>query len=213
MLIAVANMLLFGCEPIRQGPATWHEVIYDCVVMQQLDFSCGIASLATLMQCEFGDPSVTEKTLLAQLFELVPETERQHTYEKGVSLLHLRSLAIGRDYRARVRQLKPDHLAQLDRPIIVHITVDGTYGHFAVLREVTTDGWVHLSDPSRGVVWMTVDRFMHEWKDTCTVDGESGRCVLFIYRSGYEPYQESFKKTSQNWYRIREKAARSLLFR
>lgn len=165
------------------------------------------------MRCEFGDLSATEKGLFTQLLEITSETERQKIYEKGVSLLHLRNLAKQHGYNARVKQLNKGDIVQIDRPIIVHITVDGKYGHFAVLREVTEDGWVRLSDPSRGVVWMTVDRFIRERGETCVVNGESGRCVLFIYRSGYEPYQETFEKANRNSYWLEKEAPRSLLFR
>lgn len=216
-IIVVAPLLLFGCLPHRDGPATWHDVMYDCVVMQERDWSCGLASLATLMRCEFGDREASEKTLEEKLREIVADPEQRKIYEsKGVTIRHLRDIAIKRNYQARVRQLQIDDLTQLDRPIIVYLTIDGEYGHFVVLREVTSDGWVRLSDPSRGMVWLSVGSFVREWKDpkeACAVDEQLGYCVLYIRRAGYEPYQEIFRKTDYNWRVLQRDAVRSLLFR
>ena len=85
------------------------------LVRQQFDFSCGAASLATLVRYGFGD-DVTEGQLLVEMFESLPEDEQAIRQAEGFSLLDLQRVARGRGYNAQGFRLKPDQLAMLGGP-------------------------------------------------------------------------------------------------
>jgi len=130
------------------------------VVKQRFDFSCGAAALATLLQYGFGE-RVTERELLAQLFDLLTDQEKTAVRDTGFSLLHLQRVAEARGYHAAGFRLEPEQLPLLGGPVIVFIEPHG-YRHFAVLRGVH-GGRVYLADPSRGNIRMPVYTFLDGW--------------------------------------------------
>ncbi|MEM6498243.1 MAG: cysteine peptidase family C39 domain-containing protein [Pseudomonadota bacterium] len=172
------------------APQTWAEIRDGCVVRQQFDFSCGLASLATMLQFEFG-MDTSERELLEELLALAsPSTvktgqeqavlaratdrcgasvsfagdAREELLQNGASLLQLWCLAQMHGKQAFVRQADLSFLRQnLDRPIIVHLKLGENLKHFAVLRKI--DGrWVHLADPSRGCKVYLLSEFQEEWQ-------------------------------------------------
>ncbi len=104
------------------------------LVKQRFDYSCGAAALATILRYGFGD-QVTEREILKQLFDLLPEDEEGLRRKEGFSLLDLQRVAQARGYKAQGFRLEPQYLARLGGPVIVFIAPRG-YKHFAVLRGV-----------------------------------------------------------------------------
>lgn len=130
------------------------------VVRQRFDFSCGAAALATLLQYGFGE-GVTEREILAQLFDLLSDQEKTAVRSTGFSLLHLQRVAEARGYQAAGFRLDPEQLAALSGPVIVFIEPHG-YKHFAVLRAVR-EGRVYLADPARGNIRLPAYTFLDGW--------------------------------------------------
>ncbi len=141
------------------------------LVKQRFDYSCGAAALATILRYGFGD-EVTERDILTELFDLLPEDEEGLRRKEGFSLLDLQHVAQARGYKAQGFRLEPQHLAKLGGPVIVFIEPRG-YKHFAVLRGVKGDR-VYLADPSRGNIRMPAYRFLEGWL------GEEGKGIIFV---------------------------------
>ncbi len=141
------------------------------LVKQRFDYSCGAAALATVLRYGFGD-EVTERDILKELFDLLPEDEEDLRRKEGFSLLDLQHVAQARGYKAQGFRLEPQFLAELGGPVIVFIEPRG-YKHFAVLRGVRGDR-VYLADPSRGNVRMPAYRFLESWV------GETGKGIIFV---------------------------------
>ena len=141
------------------------------IVKQRFDFSCGAAALATILRYGFGE-TVTERQLLIELFDLLPEEEETVTRSEGFSLLDLQRVAQARGYSAQGFRLEPDQLALLGGPVIVFIEPRG-YRHFAVLRGVRGDR-VHLADPARGNIRMPAYTFLEDWLQ----DDDTG--IIFV---------------------------------
>jgi len=140
------------------------------VVKQHYDYSCGSASLATLLNYGLNDPA-DENELLRALLEQIP-AERLATLQKdGLSLYDLQQLAQQRGHKAQGFRLHQSQLAALTRPVMVFIKPRG-YEHFAVLKGIRGDR-VHLADPSLGNVRMPLYRFLDMWSD------DSGRGIIF----------------------------------
>ncbi len=141
------------------------------LVKQRFDYSCGAAALATVLRYGFGD-EVTERDILVELFDLLPEDEEGLRRKVGFSLLDLQHVAQARGYKAQGFRLEPQYLAKLGGPVIVFIEPRG-YKHFAVLRGVRGDR-VYLADPSRGNIRMPAYRFLDGWL------GETGKGIIFV---------------------------------
>ena len=141
------------------------------LVKQRFDYSCGAAALATILRYGFGD-KVTERDILTELFDLLPEDEEGLRRKEGFSLLDLQHVAQARGYKAQGFRIEPQYLAKLGGPVIVFIEPRG-YKHFAVLRGVRGDR-VYLADPSRGNIRMPAYRFLDGWL------GEGGKGIIFV---------------------------------
>ena len=98
------------------------------LVKQRFDYSCGAAALATVLRYGFGD-EVTERDILKELFDLLPEDEEGLRRREGFSLLDLQHVAQARGYKAQGFRLDPQFLAKLGGPVIVFIEPRG-YKHF-----------------------------------------------------------------------------------
>jgi hypothetical protein len=147
------------------------EIKRSGVVMQGFDYSCGAASLATLLTYGLDDP-VAEYPILKEVMQAASEGERALLTQKGLSLLDLQRIAEKRGHKAQGFRIRADQLAKLTRPVIVYIKPRG-YEHFAVLKGVVGDR-VYLADPARGNVRMPLYQFFDMWAD------ESGRGVVFV---------------------------------
>jgi predicted double-glycine peptidase len=150
---------------------TWKDVREHHVVMQQFDYSCGAASMATLLRYYFKD-DVTEKAVLQDIIAQLSADEFEERKKKGLSLLDLKNYAERRGYQAVGVELKLSALPQLNGPVLIYLETGG-YKHFAILRGTREDR-VLLADPWRGNVRMPVSRFTEEWPGIALVLGKEG---------------------------------------
>lgn len=129
--------------------------------MQRHDYSCGAASLATLLKYYFGEKDVTEQEILVEILGHLTEEEIENRQRAGLSLLDLRDGARRRGYTAEGLKLEPADLALLNGPVLVHLLRDDL-PHFVILRGVRGDR-AFLSDPSYGNLTLQADAFAKEW--------------------------------------------------
>jgi predicted double-glycine peptidase len=149
------------------------------VVKQRLDYSCGAAALATLMQYYFGE-QISEAEILKLMVARLSTDEQRLRETRGFSLLDLKYAAEALGYRAAGFRLTINDLPKLAAPVMVFIQpLD--YKHFAVLRGVA-GGRVFLADPARGNVRMTIARFVSEWEGIVFVLGKPGEEAIRTHR-------------------------------
>lgn len=141
------------------------------VVKQQFDYSCGAASLATVLRYGYGD-QVSERDILKSLFAILSKKEKKISLKEGFSLLDLKRVAEARGYKAEGFRLAPKDLPKLAGPVIVFIHPLG-YRHFAVLRGVRGDR-IYLADPARGNIRQPAYRFLDDWL------GKNGQGIIFV---------------------------------
>jgi predicted double-glycine peptidase len=140
------------------------------VVKQGYDYSCGAASLATLLTYGLND-AVGEDALLRALIEPLSPDRLAALQKNGLSLFDLQQLAQKRGHKAQGFRIHRDQLANLSYPVIVFIKPHG-YQHFAVFKGLRGER-VHIADPSLGNVRMPLYRFLDMWAD------KSGHGVIF----------------------------------
>jgi predicted double-glycine peptidase len=132
------------------------------VVKQGYDFSCGAASLATLLTYGLND-AVDEDELLRALIKPLSPDQLAALQQKGLSLFDLQQLAQNRGHKAQGFRIHDNQLANISYPVIVFIKPHG-YPHFAVFKGLRGDR-VHIADPSLGNVRMPLYRFLDMWAD------------------------------------------------
>jgi uncharacterized protein len=141
------------------------------VVKQAFDYSCGAASLATLLSYGLDDP-VGEREIVADMLAALDRDQEALRQKEGFSLLDMQRVAQRRGYKAQGFRIAPEFLAQLQGPVIVFIEPRG-YEHFAVLRGVRRDR-VYLADPSLGNVRRAYHDFLGMWLR------EDGKGIIFV---------------------------------
>jgi len=127
----------------------WTAIRDGGVVRQQLDYSCGAAALATVLNHYYGE-ATTEREILERQPEPRPAT-----------FATLAELASTFGYEARGYALSLDALAQLNLPVILYVEVNGNR-HFSVLRRASANS-VMLADPSMGNRIYSIPDFLNVW--------------------------------------------------
>ncbi len=153
---------LAGSVPVK----TWKAMRDERVVKQDLDYSCGAASMATIMNGFYG-LNVTEAEVLegmeedgAASFQDLAEVARFHGL-KGVGVA-----------------LNFEQLQQLKVPAIAYLKYRDD-DHFSVVRGIDADGSVTLGDPSWGNRRFTKHQFLNMW-ETRSDEELKGKMLLLL---------------------------------
>jgi predicted double-glycine peptidase len=158
-----------GRAPVRDPERIFFEYIWSYkelkewqIIMQEQDYSCGAAVLATVIRYYWGD-NATEGHFLDMLPKLkLSEAQLKDRIENGLTLTDLRDLANMAGYQASMGKVKFNDLRQSKVPVVVGITVN-KHDHFVVFRG--TDGtYAYLADPIRGNVRTPVADFNKQWQ-------------------------------------------------
>ena len=142
------------------------------IVMQQRDFSCGAACLATICRYYWGD-DVTEEMVLEPLDLLLTAAETEDRIKNGLAMSDLRRAAVKMGYQSVVGTTTFAKLGEMKVPAIVGIQPSG-HKHFVVLKGTFGD-WVYLADPIRGNIRMPNWEFVKQWQKNA---------ILVVYKPG-----------------------------
>jgi predicted double-glycine peptidase len=126
-------------------------------VLQQYDFSCGSAALATLLTHHYGHP-VAETDVLQAMYEVGDQKKIQ---QEGFSLLDMKRYLAGLGYEADGFEQPLDKLVEAKLPAVALIN-EGSYHHFVVIKGLN-QGLVLVGDPARGTRAMTRKEFEKLW--------------------------------------------------
>lgn len=144
---AEENPIAYGKVKIQ----SWKERRDFNIVKQDLDFSCGAASVATLLNNFYGQKLTEEEVL-----------EKLDKEQMRASFEDMRRIMPDLGFEAKGYALSFEQLAQLKIPVIVYLKYRKD-DHFSVLRGV--DGnTVLLADPSLGHVSMGRAQFLEAWQ-------------------------------------------------
>jgi uncharacterized protein len=141
---------------------SWKDLRDRNVVKQNRDYSCGAASLCTLLQYYWGD-KVGEQKVLDTVDAMLKPEERKERIKNGLSLTDLRRVSVKLGYLSSIGTLTFEQLSQSKIPVIVPLTISGKFNHFVVYRG--SDAlYVYLADPARGNVRTRIDEFAKQWQ-------------------------------------------------
>jgi predicted double-glycine peptidase len=163
----------------RRYPKTLTDLRRQNVVMQQREYSCGAAALATLIRYHWGDP-VSELQILREVVKLLTAEEMKERIQNGLSLTDLRRTAVRMGYLATIGKLEFEKLQESKIPLVVGITVN-EFDHFVVYRG--DDGYnVYLADPARGNLRTPIKEFLKQWQKNA---------VLVVVKPGVDEVRTS----------------------
>lgn len=149
------------------------------IVMQQRDYSCGAACLATICRYYWGD-DVTEDMVLETLDKLLTAKEADDRIKNGLAMSDLRRAAVKMGYQSVVGKTTFAKLGEMKVPAIVGIQPGGQK-HFVVLKGTFGD-YVYLADPIRGNIRMPNWEFVEQWQE---------HAILVVYKPGAKVKQIS----------------------
>lgn len=133
--------------------ASWKAMRDAGIVKQDLDYSCGAASIATLLNQYYGQ-ELTEEDVLRLL-------QKEAAKEGMASFADMQRILPQLGFRAEGYALSFEQLMQLQVPVIVYLRYRKN-DHFSVLRGIDSDT-VLLADPSLGHMSMSRAQFLDAW--------------------------------------------------
>jgi predicted double-glycine peptidase len=164
--------LVFDDGNVRAGKRvkSLMELRQEQVVLQNLDFSCGAAALATVLRYGFGeDTSERELISLIFVFGQTPEKGvKKYFKRQGFTLLDLKRAARAKGFRSvgykgmSFEELV-ETLEQEQLPVLLPIR-PMDYNHFVVVKGVHGNR-VYFADPAFGNNTMTISQFTDIWID------------------------------------------------
>jgi predicted double-glycine peptidase len=145
-----APLITHAAHTVSLGKS-WKAFRDDKIVKQDLDYSCGAASLATLLNSFYGQ-EVTEKALL----NAMNKGDNRASFEDMARILP----QFG--FRAEGFAASWEQLVRLKIPVVVYVQ-HGKDDHFTVLRGLNGDT-VWLADPSLGNRTYSRQQFLAMWQ-------------------------------------------------
>lgn len=167
--IATAALLMSGVQARAQAtlleggglynvPVTsLSEIPFRTVVRQQYDYSCGSASLATLLKYHYG-VDVNEAEIFKAMYAVGDQAKIQKV---GFSLLDIKKYLEARGFQSDGFRLTLDQLVHINRPGIAVVTA-GAYRHFVVVKGAR-DGKILVGDPALGLKTYSDAEFAKIW--------------------------------------------------
>lgn len=166
----------WGSVPVQ----SWKTLRDERIVKQDLDFSCGAASLATLLNSFYGQ-NVTEEALLKAM-------------DKGNGRASFEDMARALPqfgFRAQGFAASWEQLTRLKMPVVVYVK-NRKQDHFSVLRGISGDT-VWLADPSLGNRTFSREQFLSLWETRSGAnDGLAGKFLAVLPVQGNTPARNDF---------------------
>jgi len=127
------------------------------VTLQQTDYSCGAAAVATILKEHFKR-DVDEMQVIRGMLQFAdPEVVKA----TGFSLLDMRKYVESIGLRGSGFKVGPQRLFELKVPVISLIDLKG-YKHFVVIKKAS-EGRVYVADPSFGNRTFRIEEFVEMW--------------------------------------------------
>ena len=148
---------------------TWKDLRDSDIEKQDEDFSCGFASVATILRFFYGK-EVYEKDILDEVIRVGDDdTASWSDLEKAVQKFGFKAVGL---------TLSFEKLRSIKIPAIVYLRYRNK-DHFSVIRGVNETGLVWLGDPSWGNRKFSESRFKSMW-ETRNDNTLKGKILLII---------------------------------
>lgn len=154
-----AHLTSMGSGDVVMPVSSIRQVRVAGTVLQQYDFSCGSAAIATLLTHHYGTP-VSESTVFESMYQ---HGDQQKIKVEGFSLLDMKKYLKTLGFEADGFEQSLDKLVEARMPAIVLINDNG-YHHFVVVKGLRGDR-VLIGDPANGTRAVRRPDFEARWKN------------------------------------------------
>ena len=159
-------------DTLMRRPQSYQQRRYATVVRQVMEFSCGSASLATLLTYFLATPTTEADVITILRQRYATEEAWRQKQESGFSFEDMIFAADRLGFAAQAGRIDMAELPRIAGPVIVHLD-KGEWQHFSVLR-AARDGFFYMADPIHGQVTMMEYEFRREFTGA----------VLAVWRRG-----------------------------
>lgn len=147
--VIISNSVVEGQVPVK----SWKYFRDKNIVKQDLDYSCGAASIATILTEYYQRPTTEKEVLLLLVEEAGQDWEASFAdMQKILPSLGFRGIGIAVSW---------EQLTQLKMPVLLYVK-QREQGHFTVISGIDNDS-VTLADPSLGNRFLTRGQFKEIW--------------------------------------------------
>lgn len=155
--VYMVNDKFFLEKPVK----SWIEFKNDSLVRQQYDYSCGSASIATILKYYYNDSEVSERDVIDEILKSKGyDTTQNEILKEGdnvISFLDLSKYAKTKGFRAVGLAVNFEVLSKLKIPVIIFVNARGM-DHFTVYKTMDEE-YAYLSDPSFGNIKVRIAQF------------------------------------------------------
>ncbi len=143
--------------PLVKSVRSLRDIRYQNIVVQQFDYSCGAAALATLLYYGYGiqipEPELIKRMMVFSTPEVVTKN--------GFSMLDMKKFVETIGLRGRGFRVNVDALYKLQIPVMVLMDIDG-YQHFVLVKHAQDDR-IFIADPALGNRIVLESDFVKTW--------------------------------------------------
>lgn len=139
--------------------ASISELRFKTIYKQKYDFSCGSATLASLLSFHYND-EVNELSVFKDMFEHGNKEKIKH---QGFSLLDMKQYLARRGYRSNGFKISLEQLSSAQLPAITIINNNG-YMHFVIIKGSSASE-VLVGDPAIGLKSIKMAEFREMWNN------------------------------------------------
>lgn len=174
----IISLCFFHATPVYSAQLNMHSITGEVttqswralrdagVVRQKLDFSCGAASLATLLNGFYGS-SLTEEEILKDM----------NKFDMKASFEDMARVVNRYGFKAGGVALSYEQLMKLTVPVVLYLQLHND-DHFSVLRGISATH-VQLADPSWGNRILSKVQFLAVW-ETRNDEKLKGKVLLIL---------------------------------
>ncbi|PAF54012.1 hypothetical protein BKH42_03335 [Helicobacter sp. 13S00482-2] len=146
---------------IERPVKSWIEFRNADLVRQKYDYSCGSASLASILKYYYEDESISECGIIDEILKSkgygVNENEVLKQGDNIISFSDLSTYATQKGFKVLGLAVDFPTLSKLKIPVIVFVSIRNI-DHFTVYKGMDRE-YVYLADPSFGNIRIKIDQF------------------------------------------------------
>ena len=154
-----AQLLSTGAGDMQVPVTSLRQARWSGTLLQQYDFSCGSAAVATLLTHHYAYP-ISEQAVFEQMYA---QGDQARIRQDGFSLLDMKRVLAAHGFDADGFEQPLDKLGEVNVPAIVLLNDNG-YLHFVVVKGLQPDR-VLVGDPAQGTRALTRAAFDKNWQN------------------------------------------------
>jgi len=160
-IFSYANIVLHQKEfSITKPIKSWIEFKNENLTRQEYDYSCGSASLSTILKYYY-DLDIGEKEILDDILESkgydISKKEQLEEEDMSLSFLDLANYSKEKGFKAFGLALDLNELQKLKAPVILFVKIRKSE-HFTIFKNMDKN-YVYLADPSFGNIKVKISKF------------------------------------------------------